>query len=168
MYFCLRLSTSECWTRKVPFSGELSQLFKGWFFPNKTLQHFYVNLVFVKGPALTAQGTEALNSFIHRPWAVQTAQTHRQGWLHSHVFFTAQTWSAVVDKRSIWSLMLFSHSVFIWDCHRAAVWFQLWRGFVVWTLAHYLPLHKVYNSFYQVVVFFYCSSETSWICVNNL
>lgn len=25
---------------------------------------------------------------------------------------------------------------------------------MVWTLAHYLPLHKVYNSFYQVVVFF--------------
>lgn len=63
MYFCLGLSTFDCSRKKVSFSRELNQLFKGCFFPNKTLQHFYVNLVFVKGPALTAQGTEALILF---------------------------------------------------------------------------------------------------------
>lgn len=63
MYFCLGLSTFDCSRRKVSFSRELNQLFKGCFFPNKTLQHFYVNLVLVTGPALTAQGTEALSLF---------------------------------------------------------------------------------------------------------
>ena len=63
MYFRLGLGSFDCSSRKVSCSRELSQMFRGCFFsPNKILLHFYVNSVFVKGPALMAWGTETLSS----------------------------------------------------------------------------------------------------------